>query len=68
MRTAWLSLAAACALSCARVEPWQRGALADWRMQADPSTGRAAARRHVLAVREGSEGAARAAGAACGCN
>lgn len=53
---------------CVHVAPWQRGVLADPRMQADPSPGRAAARRHVLSVREGTEGASKAAGAACGCN
>ena len=49
---------------CVHVEPWQRGVLADVRMKADPSAGRAAARRHVLSTREGTEGASRAAGAA----
>jgi len=53
---------------CVKVAPWQRGVLADRRMKADPSAGRAAARKHVLSVREGTEGASRAAGAACGCN
>lgn len=54
--------------ACAEVKPWQRGTLADRCMQATPDAERAAARQHVLSVREGAVGGTGRSGAACGCN
>jgi hypothetical protein len=63
-------LIAAGSSACARVRPWERGALADAAM--NPNAPQTQARRefpnHVLDVREGSTGGVGTAGGGCGCN
>lgn len=64
-----MGVAVALALGgCAEVKPWQRGVLADRRMQTDVQPEREALREHVLSVREGAQGGKGASGGACGCN
>lgn len=65
-----LAVAAAMALcqSCVPVPAWQRGTLADRRMQWDRQPDRAALRQHVLSVREGVPPAQAGGGGACGCD
>jgi hypothetical protein len=50
------------------VRPWERGVLADRRIQGSLVAERDAARAHVTAVREGAAGEIGAAGVSCGCN
>jgi hypothetical protein len=53
---------------CARVRPYQRGALAH-RALAHPAWPTAhTAHQHVFQIREGTEGAVDAGGGGCGCN
>lgn len=65
-----LAVVAALALcqGCVRVPAWQRGTLADRRMQWDRQPDRAALRQHVLSVREGVPPAQAGGGGACGCD
>ncbi len=67
MAAAWL-VALTAGQGCVRVPAWQRGALADPRMQWDRHPDRAALRQHVLAVREGVPPAQASGGGACGCD
>jgi hypothetical protein len=55
-------------VGCVPVKPWQRGVLADRRMQWAPDPERAAARGHVWSVREGASGGQAGGGGACGCD
>jgi len=63
----FLLLASLCA-ACATVQPWQRGVLADRRMQLAPTPERGAARQHVFGVREAAQGGLGGSGSACGCD
>jgi hypothetical protein len=63
-----LILVASLLVGCEAVKPWQRGVLADRRMQWAPDPERAAAREHVLSVREGASGGQAGGGGACGCD
>lgn len=56
------------AAGCATVRPWERGVLADRRIQGALVAERDAARTHVTGVREGAAGEIGAAGVSCGCN
>lgn len=68
-RRALLALAVAVAAAgCAPVAAWQRGGLADRRMQPSLNSERDALRSHVLSVREGAAGGQGAAGGGCGCD
>ena len=64
----FLTLILLLATACVPVQPWQRGVLADRRMQwaRDPERGNA--RTHVFSVREGASGGAGGGGGACGCD
>lgn len=54
--------------ACVPVAPWQRGVLADRRMQWARDPAPSNARTHVLSVREGASGGAGGGGGACGCD
>ena len=56
------------ATACVPVLPWQRGVLADRRMQWARDAERGNARTHVFSVREGASGGAGGGGGACGCD
>ncbi len=56
------------ATACVPVQPWQRGVLADRRMQWARDPERDSARTHVFSVREGASGGAGGGGGACGCD
>lgn len=53
---------------CRHVEPWQRESLADRRMRWSAKPERAAAREHVLSIREGTQGGHGDYGSGCGCD
>jgi hypothetical protein len=63
-----LALALALAAGCVRARVYQREILAHPAMQEPVSTAGARADQHLFEVREGSGGAAGAAGGGCGCN
>ena len=56
------------ATACVPVQPWQRGVLADRRMQWARDPERDSARTHVFSVREGASGGAGGGVGACGCD
>lgn len=55
-------------ISCAPVNPWERGRLAHGCMQISVDPLESSHYRHVEAVREGSAGGAGESGGGCGCN
>ena len=55
-------------LRAGAVEPHQRAYLADRIMRIDADRSEAAARQHVLTLREGAIGGSGPAGGGCGCN
>lgn len=56
------------AAACVRVQPWQRGALAQRCMRLDADAGERKLDGHVQEYREGSIGGSGAGGGGCGCN
>lgn len=63
-----LPLLLICATACTPVAAWNRGVLADRKMQWARDPERNTARTHVFTVREGASGGAGSDGGACGCD
>jgi MYXO-CTERM domain-containing protein len=57
-----------CATGCARVQPWERGRLAQPDMLIDIGGDLLVGSQHAVEYREGSAGAVGGAGGGCGCN
>ena len=53
---------------CATVQPWERGNLADYTMQADRDSLHATMTEHIYFSREASTGGRGVGGGGCGCN
>ena len=53
---------------CTTVEPWERGNLADYTMQADRDALHLTMSEHIHFSREGSTGGRGVGGGGCGCN
>lgn len=51
-----------------RVQPWQRGILADYTMRPDRDPLRTATSEHIYFSREASSGGRGVGGSGCGCN
>ncbi|MBW2525658.1 MAG: DUF4266 domain-containing protein [Deltaproteobacteria bacterium] len=62
--TAWLLLLT----GCVRVQPWQRGRLAERHMQVRPTKGEAYLDQHVATSKESAAGGTALEGGGCGCN
>ncbi len=62
------SAALAAASGCATVQPWERGNLADYTMQAERDPLHATMNEHIYFSREGSTGGRGVGGGGCGCN
>ncbi len=56
------------ATGCQTVNPWQRGALADYTMRADRDPIGQAQNEHIYFSREMASGGAGVGGGGCGCN
>jgi Domain of unknown function (DUF4266) len=69
MSTIAVALAAlALVTGCTTVQPWERGNLADYTMQADRDTLHATMTEHIYFSREASTGGRGVGGGGCGCN
>jgi hypothetical protein len=68
MRYALLALAALALGGCVRVQPYERGQLAQRPMQMPPRAVDAALDEHLYFSKEGSRGGAGGGGGGCGCN
>lgn len=66
--TVALGVSLICASGCARVQPWERGRLAQPDMLLDVGGDLLVASDHAVEYREGSAGAVGGAGGGCGCN
>lgn len=66
--TLTLTLLGALLAGCATVEPWQRGALADYTMRPDRDPLAATMAEHIYFSREASHGGRGVGGGGCGCN
>lgn len=64
---ALIAVAATLSVSCAPVQPWQRGTLSHRCMRPDARPEETRARAHMLGAREGSVGATGDRGGGCGC-
>jgi hypothetical protein len=53
---------------CATVQPWERGNLADYTMQADRDALHSTMAEHIYFSREASTGGRGVGGGGCGCN
>lgn len=53
---------------CTTVQPWERGNLADYTMQADRDALHATMAEHIYFSREASTGGRGVGGGGCGCN
>jgi hypothetical protein len=58
----------AVASGCTSVQPWDRGNLADYTMQADRDPLHATMNEHIYFSREASTGGRGVGGGGCGCN
>lgn len=58
----------ALASGCSTVQPWERGNLADYTMQADRDSLHATMNEHIYFSREASTGGRGVGGGGCGCN
>lgn len=58
----------ALATGCTTVQPWERGNLADYTMQADRDALHATMAEHIYFSREASTGGRGVGGGGCGCN
>lgn len=68
-RTFWLVLTTVLLCSsCARVQPWERAALAHRLSRADAWPHRSSLSNHAVAAREGAATAGGEAGGGCGCD
>jgi hypothetical protein len=63
-----LGLALAALAGCVRVQPYERGELAQRAMRMPPSAVDAGLDEHIYFSKEGSRGGAGAGGGGCGCN
>ena len=64
-----LAAASGCAsVKLARVQPWERGTLADYTMQPDRDPLASAMSAHVYFSREAASGGRGVGGSGCGCN
>lgn len=63
-----LGVSLICASGCARVQPWERGRLAQPDMLIDIGGDLLVGSQHAVEYREGSAGAVGGAGGGCGCN
>jgi len=61
-------LAALGLTGCAHVQPWERGALAGYKMNRDRDPLKTASDEHVYFSREAATGGQGVGGAGCGCN
>lgn len=68
MRLLIMALAALALGGCVRVQPYERGELAQRRMQMPPSAVDARLDEHTYFSKEGSRGGAGSGGGGCGCN
>jgi hypothetical protein len=62
------ALAVSLASSCAVVQPWERGDLADYTMRPDRDPLSDLFQEHVYFTREGAAGGRGVGGGGCGCN
>jgi len=65
---ALLGLAALLAAGCSTVQPWERAALADYKMRPDRDPLANAVNDHIYFSREASSGGRGVGGSGCGCN
>ncbi len=65
---ALLLLALACGTSCAPVQPWERGRLAQPGMSLEGDALLSAMNEHVYSSKEAASGSIEPAGGGCGCN
>ena len=63
-----LSLLSLCLWGCDTVEPWEKGALAQYTMLPDRDPLEAAMADHVYYTREAAHGGSGVGGGGCGCN
>lgn len=56
------------ATGCQTVQPWERGALADYTMRPDRDPLHTAMSEHIFFSREASSGGRGVGGSGCGCN
>lgn len=63
-----LIMALASLTGCGTVQPWERGTLSDYTMQADRDPLTDSMREHVYFTRESAAGGRGVGGGGCGCN
>lgn len=63
-----LGALASCFGGCTTVQPWERGALAEYTMRPDRDPLAVAMSEHIYFSREGSHGGRGIGGGGCGCN